>query len=50
MKQFESKKNMNETQNKKQYSSNNVERHSFYANSRKPLFLEKSDYGWDGDY
>jgi len=51
MKLFETRKNMNETQNKEKYNVNNAER-SNYENedSKKTLFLDKSFYGWDGDY
>jgi len=51
MKQFETKKNMNETQNKEKYNVNNAERSNYEnVSSKKTLILERSDYGWDGDY
>lgn len=51
MELFETKKNMNEMNNSKKLNKNNSDRHNYgAANSKKPLFLERSDYGWDGDY
>jgi len=51
MKLFESKKNMNEMQNKVEHNINNAKQPNYEnENSKKTLFLDKSDYGWDGDY
>jgi len=51
MKSVETKKNINEMQNKEEYVINNFEQDNYQnKRSRKPLLLDKSDYGWDGDY
>ena len=51
MRLFETRKNMNEMQNNEEYNFNNTEEYNNEnKNSKKPLFLNKSDYGWDGDY
>ena len=51
MKLFENKKNTNETQNKAERNINNAKKPNYdNDNSKKPLFLDRSDYGWDGNY
>lgn len=51
MKNMKVTQNMNKTKNEEEHIIKNG-KHPKYENqsTNKPVFVSKSDYGWDGDY